>query len=79
MKKEFIDRKDFDPDGFFFITYRSSPIGLALALPDTETEGSYKIPFLTAIPKYYGKGVESCLMALVLTYLIKKGAKSVSF
>ena len=34
LKKQYIDRKDFDPDGFFFITYRSSPIGLALTLPD---------------------------------------------
>ena len=64
LKKKFIQRPDFDPDGFFFITYRSNAIGLTLALPDGK--GGWTIPFLTAVPNHYGKGVEMCLMSLVL-------------
>ena len=31
------------------------------------------------MPNYYGKGVEQCLMSLVLQYLMKKKAENVSF
>ncbi len=69
LKKQFIDRNDFDPNGFFFITYRSTAIGLALTLKDDQ---GWTIPFLTAIPSHYGKGVENCLLNLVIQYLQKK-------
>ena len=65
LKQSYIDNKGFDPDGFFFITYRSMPIGLTLALP-TQEEGEWVIPYLTAIPNYFGRGVEKCLLFLIL-------------
>ena len=42
-----------------------------------EAEDSYVIPFLTATPNYYGKGVEKCLFSLILQHLKKVGAKHV--
>ena len=33
LKATYIDSENFDPNGFFFLTYRSQPIGLTLALP----------------------------------------------
>lgn len=76
LKKEYIDRKEFDPEGFFFITYRSTAIGLAVTIKNNE---EWTIPFLTAIPGYNGKGVENCLLNLVMQYLQKKQATSARF
>ena len=46
----------FDPNGFFFLTYRSQAIGLTLAVP-TEN-GEFWIPYMAAVPSHLNKGVE---------------------
>ena len=38
----------------------------------------WTIPFLTAVPNHFGKGVEDCLLKLCIRYLQSKGAHSVS-
>lgn len=75
LKKTYIDCPRFDPEGFFFITYRSNAIGLAQCLQ--AEDGSWEIPFLTAVPNHFGKGVEECLLQLCLSYLHGKGATNI--
>ena len=59
------------------MTHRSNAIGLAMCLP-AEEDGKWRIPFITAVPSSFGKGVEACLMQLCLGYLKTKGAKHIS-
>ena len=66
----------FDPDGFFFLTYRSDAIGLTLAYKCADAT-TFEIPFLVAVPSYRGKGVEKALLALILQYCKDKGATRV--
>lgn len=75
LKKTYIEDKNFDPNGFFFITYRSHAIGLAMC--HQNSQGEWVIPFLTSEPKHYGKGVEECLINLVLRYLKEKSAGNI--
>ena len=77
LKATYIDNKGFDPNGFFFLTYRSQPIGLTLALP--QTGDTWEVPFLAIVPNYYGKGVEQCLLHLVVEFLKSRGAKKAVF
>ena len=67
LKAKYVKDPRFDPMGFFFLTYRSSPIGLALAFT-SEIDGIYEVPFLVATPSHRNKGVEACLLGLILKY-----------
>ena len=67
----------FDPDGFFFLTYRSNAIGLTLAFPAQDDPTTFEVPFLVAVPSHRNKGVEKALLALILEYCKNKGGKKV--
>ena len=74
LKQQYIQDERFDPDGFFFLTYRSNAIGLTLAYKvanDNEEEIIYEIPFLVCVPSHKDKGVEKALLALILQYCKK--------
>ena len=47
---------NFDPNGFFFLTYRSQAIGLTFAVPTQN--GEFEIPYMVAVPSHLNKGVE---------------------
>ena len=78
LKQTYIQDERFDPMGFFFLTSRSSAIGLTFALVSKDDPSHYEIPYLVADPKHKNKGVESALLALILRYCKEKGAKSVT-
>merc|ERR1711957_439147 len=67
LSQKWCKGSDFDPNGFFFITYRSQAIGLTFA--KEIQNGEYEIPYMVAVPSHLNKGVEQALMVLVLTYL----------
>ena len=77
LKQQYIGDERFDPDGFFFLTYRSNAIGLTLAYPCADEPTTYEIPFLVAVPSHRNKGVEMALLALILEFCKKKGAAKV--
>ena len=68
LKNEYVKSDRFDPDGFFFLTYRSNAIGLTLAYRSTEEPNTFELPFLVCVPNHRNKGVEKALLALILQY-----------
>lgn len=66
VKAKFVQSSDFDPNAFFFLTYRSHAIGLCLAWPLGNKE--FEIKNLTSIPSHRNKGVELALINLALGY-----------
>ena len=53
--------------GFFFLTYRSNTMGLAFAMSTPSASGKvFELPYVAVTSLQ--KGVEQCLMALVLNY-----------
>ena len=76
LKKTYIDDKAFDPMGFYFLTSRSSAIGLCFVLP-TATSSEYRIVFCACVPKHRHNQVEECLLSLVLGFCKSKGATRV--
>ena len=77
LKAEYIKSARFDPDGFFFLTYRSNAIGLTLAYRAVDDQSTFEIPYLVAVPSHRNKGVEKALLALILEYCKKKGGSRV--
>ena len=77
LKQDFVKNDRFDPDGFFFLTYRSNAIGLTLAFPAQDDPTTYELPYLVAVPSHRNKGVEKALLALILEYCKNKGATKV--
>ena len=77
LKQEYVQSARFDPDGFFFLTYRSNAIGLTLAFPSQDDPTTFEVPFLVAVPSHRNKGVEKALLALILEYCKNKGGKKV--
>ena len=76
LKKQFIDDKGFDPNGFFFLTYRSNAIGLTFALPTAPNE--YRIVYLCCIPSHRNKEVREALLVLLLKHYKSKGAVKIT-
>eukprot|EP00347_Sterkiella_histriomuscorum_P018578 403344980 len=72
LKANFLQSKSFDPDAFFFITYRSHAIGLCLAWPSTDNQ-TFEIKHLSSVPSKRNQGVEEALISLVLSYIKSKG------
>jgi ribosomal protein S18 acetylase RimI-like enzyme len=70
-----VDNAKFDPNGFFFLTYRSHAIGLCMAWPLGNNE--YELKFLCSVPSQRNKGVEEALLTLALEYCKNKGATRV--
>ena len=68
LKQEYIKSARFDPDGFFFLTYRSNAIGLTLAYRCEDDPNTFELPFLVSVPNHRNKGVEKALLALILQY-----------
>ena len=68
LKQEYILNERFDPDGFFFLTYRSNAIGLTLAYRCVDDPNAFEVPFLVCVPSHRNKGVEKALLALILQY-----------
>ena len=68
LKQEYVKNARFDPDGFFFLTYRSNAIGLTLAYRCEDDPNTFELPFLVAVPNHRNKGVEKALLALILQY-----------
>ena len=69
LKERYSDSQNFDPEGFFFITYRSNTIGNCLVWP-----GSYDlywIEFLCADQSYREKRLEETLAGLAIEYMNK--------
>ena len=77
LKEKYIKDARFNPDGFYFLTYRSQAIGLTLAMPKADDPTTYEIPYLVSATSHRNKGVESALLSLILTFCKKAGAKSV--
>ena len=77
LKQEHVQSARFDPEGFFFLTYRSNAIGLTLAYRAVDDETCFEIPYLVAVPSHRNKGVEKALLALILEYCKKMGAAKV--
>lgn len=75
LKQTYVSSPQFDPNAFFFLTYRSHAIGLCLVWPSSV--GQYEIKHLCSVPSHRGKGVEECLLGLALKYCKSKGAQSV--
>ena len=72
LKQDYVMNERFDPDGFFFLTYRSNAIGLTLAY--RTDEHTFELPFLVCVPGHRNKGVEKALLALILQFCQRKGA-----
>ena len=75
LKENFVQKPEFDPLAFFFITSRSNALGSILSWPTNEP-GVYDILNL-ASKQSRTEGVEKALVLLSLNYLKKKGAKLV--
>ncbi|CDW72511.1 UNKNOWN [Stylonychia lemnae] len=75
LKANYISSSKFNPDAFFFLTYRSHAIGLCLAWPAAENE--FEIKHLTSVPSHRNKGVEEALISLVLGYIKEQGGTKV--
>ncbi|CAI2383318.1 unnamed protein product [Moneuplotes crassus] len=67
LKETYADNPQFDPNGFFFVTYRSNTIGNCLVFPDED--GKYWIQFLTADQAYRDKQLEEALIGLAIEYM----------
>ncbi|TNV77950.1 hypothetical protein FGO68_gene5615 [Halteria grandinella] len=76
LKQSYVSSPQFDPNAFFFLTYRSHAIGLCLVWPTPD--GQFEIKHLCSVPSHRGKGVEECLLGLALKYCKGKGAKEVT-
>ena len=50
LKQKYIQDGRFDPDGFFFLTYRSNAIGLTFAYKCAEEETTFELPYLVTVP-----------------------------
>mmetsp|Transcript_33783 Transcript_33783/g.41766 ORF Transcript_33783/g.41766 Transcript_33783/m.41766 type:complete len:133 (-) Transcript_33783:278-676(-) len=68
LKQQYVKSERFDPEGFFFLTYRSNAIGLTLAYRCTDDPSCFELPYLVCVPNHRNKGVESALLALILQY-----------
>ena len=77
LKEKYIKDARFNPDGFYFLTYRSQAIGLTLAMPKADDPTTYEIPYLVSTTSHRNKGVEAALLSLILTFCKKAGAKKV--
>jgi ribosomal protein S18 acetylase RimI-like enzyme len=77
LKKAYVQSSNFDPNAFFFLTYRSHAIGLCLVWPVDGSPSTYEIKHLSCVPGHRNKGVEECLINLAIKYCRCKGAKKV--
>ena len=77
LKEKYIKDARFNPDGFYFLTYRSQAIGLTLAFPKADDPETYEIPYLVSATSHRNKGVEAALLSLILAFCKKAGAKRV--
>ena len=77
LKQTYIQDSRFDPDGFFFLTYRSNAIGLTLAYKVAGEKETFEIPYLVCVPSHRNKGVEKALLGLILGYVKKQGGTKV--
>ena len=73
LKTQYSDNENFDPDGFFFVTYRSNTIGSWLVFP--KDDGKYWISFLWADQTYREKNLEQCLVGLAIEYMNQNNSK----
>ena len=67
LKEKYSDNENFDPLGFFFVTYRSNTIGNCLVFKDEND--LYWIRFLVAAKEYREKKLEEAMVGLAIEYM----------
>ena len=67
LKNDYAENSKFDPNAFFFVTYRSSSIGWWLVWP--EDDGKYTLKFLWAGQRYRDQNLEQALAGLAIEYM----------
>jgi len=73
-RKLLTNRMQFDPQGFFFVTYRGKPVGTACAWRQSadETKVGY-VHMVGVMPEHRGKGLGRLLTLCTLHYFRVKG------
>ena len=57
-----------NPNGFFFITNRSTTVGCCMVVADPDNTANFSLEYLSTIPSSIGSGVEQTLLWLALKF-----------
>ncbi len=76
LTKTFVSKPQFDPGGFFFITYRSETVGTAFCWRDSGVAADVgRLHFLAVHPRHRHRGIGTALVRLVLQRLGSQGCR----
>lgn len=73
VRKNLIDRPEFDPEGLFFITFQGDPVGTCCAWRLIDQPNVGYVHMLGVMPKHQGKRLGHILVLHVLGYFKEKG------
>lgn len=74
LRENFTGRKEYDPQGMFFVTFEGKPVGTAFAWREKLDGGEIgRVHFVAVLEEHQGKGLGTALTLLVLHRLRERG------